>query len=890
MSLLHFIIIIKSIILIIAPPSPQPSPAEEFIHDNLASLYRINNVLGLLISDNSKDALQACSNFLIYGREDDNYQNILLYTGHDFSYLGSPVDCGKSKNNYTYNILSFTRNLDETSDNYQKQLDVFLDLKQVIVGLCMWDDCVPEVEAIAQEEPDSKFYKTLTTYYGITKITNYNTLTTKRSYLATFSISFIIGYLILRILLNLICYLFIKNQDEELTSQSNAKNEDESFDEIGKLFKSKDQKKKDKKDSKKEGKDDTDDSNDYDGLSGIQIEENEESDEEEKGEKEKKENSVIKPIKEETPKEVNKSKEKEEQQQEDDEEEEEKEEENEDEDNEISGDSLFERNNDLSNIHNLEKYIAPANVNVVPAQNPLPQQQGGQMSSKVKANIPNITIRQRANLCMTSLRDGFLKKITTRQLFAKKTHLFNANSLEVISGIRGIIMLFMTFNEIFTVFVQNPTSGSPNTQFFRSILFSFVKLSCYAIYCWIYLDGLEYTYKILNGVKKDKSFKNFCKLFLRTVIPKFFVFMFIFFGVYYIGKEFISAIGETMLFEEYYNEKISPMYCIQNPISILFTPIFGYLGQRSSDFTNCFQFTYLFINEFNCIIILFLLLFFMYKFKSWVFDLIVTILVICNIGTYAFIFDVFTTFSSIYKLEYILGENISIQLPNLMFNLFFFGIISGVIYFYYVESMNELSTFVKQKYYPFSFAMKIMRGLIGGNLWIKLIFIILALAVIITQCLSFYIIMQRIEDQYTVVVKFSFLLKLYYEFESIIFILCFSVLILNLLFANDKLNIKLFFGNNVFFWFERVSFEYVILLEFVVMSIYSYFNQNGIYWDYLYIWYLTSFIFILILMISIFTTIMFDFPLRLLMIKLFKKKEKKRSIFSIDRTDKGLIK
>ena len=35
---------------------------------------------------------------------------------------------------------------------------------------------------------------------------------------------------------------------------------------------------------------------------------------------------------------------------------------------------------------------------------------------------------------------------------------------------------------------------------------------------------------------------------------------------------------------------------------------------------------------------------------------------------------------------------------------------------------------------------------------------------------------------------------------------------------------------------------------------------------------------------------MFDFPLRLLMIKLFKKKEKKRSIFSIDRTDKGLIK
>ena len=58
-------IIIKSIILIIAPPSPQPSPAEEFIHDNLASLYRINNVLGLLISDNSKDALQACSNFLI---------------------------------------------------------------------------------------------------------------------------------------------------------------------------------------------------------------------------------------------------------------------------------------------------------------------------------------------------------------------------------------------------------------------------------------------------------------------------------------------------------------------------------------------------------------------------------------------------------------------------------------------------------------------------------------------------------------------------------------------------------------------------------------------------------------------------------------------------------
>ena len=176
--------------------------------------------------------------------------------------------------------------------------------------------------------------------------------------------------------------------------------------------------------------------------------------------------------------------------------------------------------------------------------------------------------------------------------------------------------------------------------------------------------------------------------------------------------------------------------------------------------------------------------------------------------------------------------------------------------------------------------MKIMRCLIGSNFFIKLAFIILSSLIIIFLSILYFILKVSIIPANRLLIDFNIGITVLYRIENLVFIICFSILVLNLLFANDKLPIKQFFDNNVFFWFERISFQYVLFFEFMIMAVYSLFNQNGIYWDYLYFWYLTLFIFIFNLILAIFATTLFELPFRLMMINLCKKKRKRESIFS----------
>lgn len=873
-----------SLLLIVLLGMFRVKSAPDFIKENTRTL--IDFINGLTSMFDQETILINCSMVSLSEIYQNHYNNFLLYTGHDFSSLGNPGEC--VAHNYSYHILAFDQILNEQTQNLEEEIDVFLGLEKVIVGLCIWKDCIEAVNYIVKTK-GSEFYDSIRTYFNINDIRNYYEDTEPYSFFSYVLFGIILGYFSIRLILTIICSLFIKNPEEDSLNNSKNKGEGEDFDEVGKLFKDKKKNNVKKKDSKKS---ESIDSNDYEGLSGIQVEENEEEDEENEKklgannhEKSKEEEDIKKT---ESEKEKNKRihHEKNEKKQEEDEEDEDsdkdKDEETEnDDESKISSNSLFERNNDVSNILNLEQYIAPANSNIAQVQSPIPQT-NIQTGSKIKANInlTSVPLSSRINLCLIGINDNFLKDISTNKLFSKRNKLFNSKYLETISGIRAIVILFMTLNTLFTIFYKNPTSKSPTPAFFGTIYFGLIKLSSYTPYCWVYLDGLEYTFKIFNYIKKDKSAKNFFILFLRMVIPKFIAFVLIFFGVYFSGQDLMKLLGKTMLFKEHYEENVKTMKCIDKPYIIFLFPFFGYWGENFIECRKCFKFSYLFVNEFNCLVLLFILIYVMYKLKSKLFDNLFLEFVSLNIVFSTFLFDIIGISPSKYTLSYVMGENLSLITPNSMFNIFFIGALSGIIYYYYVESMNELGSFLKEKYYPFSLTMKIMRCLIGSNFFIKLTFIILSSLIIIFLSIIYFILKATTIPANRLLIDFNIGLFILYRIENLVFTLCFSILVLNLLFANDKLPIKQFFGNIVFFWFERISFQYVLLLEFIVMVVYSLFSQNGIYWDYLYFWYLTLFIFILNLILSIFSTTMFELPFRLMIVNLCKNKRKKESIIS----------
>ena len=865
------------------------SASPDFIKENTRTLIEFINALTSMFPQ--EEILVKCSMVSLTAINQNNYTNFLFYTGHDFSSLGNPGEC--AANNYSYHILAFDQILNETTQNLEEEVNVFLDLKKVIVGLCIWKECVEAVDFILRRQENFNFYSSLKKYFNIEDIRNYYEDTQSYSFFSYILFGIIVGYFSIRLLLTIICSLFIKNPDEESLNTSKTKGEGEDFDEVGKLFKDKKKKNVNGKDSKKT---ESNDSNDYEGLSGIQIEESEESDDEnekkpnvnnEKSKEEKsKEEKSIKKGEPEPEQERNRQIQQEEirrknEENEDEDSDKDKDEETEnDDESKISSDSLFERNNNISNILNLEKYIAPANVNVAQVQNPVPQP-GNQMGSKVKANInlTSVPLTSRINFGLIAINDYFLKDVSANKLFSKQNKLFNSKYLETISGIRAIVILFMTLNELITIFYKNPTSKSPTPAFFGTIYFGLIKLSSYTPYCWVYLDGLEYTFKIFNYIKKDKSAKNFFILFLRMVIPKFIVFVLVFFGLYFSGQDLMKLLGKTILFKEHYDENVKTMKCMYEPYIIFLFPLFGYWGNNFVECKNCFKFSYLFVNEFNCLLLLFILIYVMYRFQSKIFDNIILGFAVINIIFSVFIFDIIGISPSKYTLTYVMGEHLSLITPNSMLNIFFIGVLAGIIYYYYVESMNELGSFLKEKYYPFSLTMKIMRCLIGNNFFIKLAFIILSSLIIIFLSILYFILKVSIIPPNRLLIDFNIGITILYRIENLVFIICFSILVLNLLFANDKLPIKQFFDNNVFFWFDRISFQYVLFLEFMIMAVYSLFNQNGIYWDYLYFWYLTLFIFIFNLILAIFATTLFELPFRLMMINLCKKKRKRESIF-----------
>ena len=794
-----------------------------------------------------KDAFQCWDSIFNYMVDDYNYTNLYFYSGHKLPDIGDPVSC--LNDNYTYLLALLTYDIYDNSTKIEDKISYFTSKNKSNLGICLWEECNNYLSQNLINNIDEVFKNNIKKIYNIKDLKiNWNHRKIKdeknrTSVCMKLFISLLIIYMIAFIVLKiLVKYSSIKKKVFEGKMRKREKKDYLKMEESNII-------------KEEENEDDK----------------NEEEEEEEKEELEEKDKIDKKKSKKKRTNSRSKSKSNDDENKNDEEDENEDEEEEYDEDNDdeskISNDSLFKKDIEQSKIRYIEN-----NLNKM-AKNKTAQidfdDPNDVSNSKKNALINSVKKRKKLSnfiITMYNFNQSFLKLIRVKTLTGIKNKIYSNKGLEMITGLRTFCLVLITLNICFRLFVESPAMRQLNFTFIQSFLFGSIKFSSFGMYYWVYLDGLVYTFKLMHFVKNDKSFGNFVK-FMYNLLPKIFIFLFIFYGVYFLQRDVGRMEVSSMVFEQYveneYNYK-----CLSNPLYLLFpffNPIsYGKTKLVNNYFNNCYQFSYLIINEFYCILIFFAMFYYLYKYKSKKLDIIVSLAVLANILIMNFIpyFYEGVKDEKYYLLKYVLGETFSLRYPHNMFNIFFIGVFTGLIYYYNSFSVNDINSFLAEDYLPFQYLYNLMQLLFKSNWLIKTFLIIFNLGFIIVDCLIYYILQKKYKDQ-QILYEFTGLLKIFYLYEIPIVIMCTSVLLIFLLMAEDKYQVKSFLGSRIFYIMEKISFSYVCLIQILCLLFLSSSNTHGEIWTFVFFFNIMFFEFFLGIIVSFVFTLAFELPVKI---------------------------
>ena len=777
---------------------------------------------------------------------DYNYSILYFNSGHKLTEIGDSMSCVDGNNIYLLTLLTYQ--LNESSFKIEDKISLFTSKKRYNLGICIWKECINFINASLINDINQDLKNNLDKIYNIKDIKviwNHQKLSeskkTKSLGITIIGIILMI-YLLVYIILRIIVSINLRNK---------SRNRREAYEMRAKRKKR----------------------IDYLRLEDTEVikeEENEDDNNDNEEDEDKKDKNNISKKNTEPKEKMDEIKNTIAEEESEEKEEDEEEEENDDnDDSKISNDSLFKKEIEQTKIRYIEN-----NLNILVNNGNL-----GDLDYDLeekydkKINIlkdDESTKNKKSNFKdkFKNFHESFLSLIEIKTLTEFKNCIYSNQGLEMITGMRTVALILMTLNLNFILFEESPAIKQMNEQFIFSIFFSLTKLSSFGIYFWIYLDGFVYTFKLMNYVKKEKnlSFKTFLK-FMINLIPKIFQFLMIFYGVYYFQKDIGKlTVKNSVLFEQYiendYNYK-----CLKNILYLFFPFINSNDSENainSNNFNNCYEFSYLVINEFYCIITFVIMFYFLYKYKSKLLDTIISIIILFNILLMNFLPYLFENLKDqkYYLLKYVLGETFSIRYPHNMFSIFFIGVFSGLIYYYYYYSIKD-SKLLDEPYLPMQYLTKIMQFLFKCNWIIKLFFILLFLGIIIVDCLIYYM-LQPNDEKSRVLYSFSPILKILYLYEMPFVIFSISILLLFLSLAEDKFQIKEFFGSKMFFIMEKISFSYVCLIQMMNLLFISSSNNNDEAWSLLFFFYITCFEFAICSFTSFIFTFIFELPAKVL--------------------------
>ncbi len=544
------------------------------------------------------------------------------------------------------------------------------------------------------------------------------------------------------------------------------------------------------------------------------------------------------------------------------EEEKEKEKENINNNDSISHDSLFHNNIDQSNIRRLEKYLENK-----------PFASNYELDT-IENHSNEGSILQKINSSILFIKENYLNDISFSIMIENSNNLYNNNDIEVLGGIKFVILLFITLNYLIRFNYESPNISDGIINFYKSFYFVFIKLSSFSIHTWIFLDGFIVIIKLINYTKKSNNFISYIK-FLSKLIPNILTFIIIFYSIYFFIDDLGEFIGDNIFYKQYASI-LNDYECLYNPLMLFIPFVIGFKNYNLSQYDNCYEFSYLLINEFFCILLTVLLFYFLNKIKSKTLDISICIFIfLLMCCPYFLLIFQKEKIDKFYLLKYIMGNNLEIVSPLNMFSIFFMGILCGLIYFYYLQYIRDLEIFYRKKYYlPFKFLVRVMKFFIKSNKYLKYFIIFFSLFIILMLCFLYTIISKYILSTNSLLIEFNIFIKLIYAYEVPIYIFFFSILFLYLIFSEDKFQLKVFFSNKFFNLFDRISFIYLCFIQYIIICISTLFQLHIQFWNYLYIWYIIAFQFILTTIISIFFLMIFTIPFKLILNEFIPKTNK----------------
>ena len=471
------------------------------------------------------------------------------------------------------------------------------------------------------------------------------------------------------------------------------------------------------------------------------------------------------------------------------------------------------------------------------------------------------------NTFMNKIYNYLFEHVSHKNIFQlkNKVHL-NESKIEMLSGLRTIILILITSNKIVKVFYEYPSSPLGNLDFYDSFNFIIIKFSTYAESCWVFLDGFIYCYKFMFWIKKNNQKINcyYSFLFLiKVTFPKIFVFFLINFCVFRNLKDISQFFGAPALFENFYQMK-GKSKLVKNPLYFLIPFYVPYFMK----FNFCFNSNIIIINEFYCLFFLIFFIYFLYKIRNPVFDYIILFFFSLNIILS------FLNYSNIefkkYTLEYILGENLILKNPHMSINIFFYGAFIGLLYFYYIDSLSNISNFQQNKhYYPFIFIFKLL-SILKNDKQIERYFLSSLSFIILFVFASFYSVGKKIYLRERVYIfDFKLFWKIIYIYEKYIFVIFFGIMTFMLISSYDKFWVKIFLRGQVFISISRFSYSFFLTEEIIAYLFFTLFDMSTFDWNYQNIFYITCVLTLLNFCISEILTIFFEIPIRIFIINFF---------------------
>ena len=449
----------------------------------------------------------------------------------------------------------------------------------------------------------------------------------------------------------------------------------------------------------------------------------------------------------------------------------------------------------------------------------------------------------------------------------KKSKWYNDEKLEVINLFKALILFFCVLDYHIYSLLKNPTKDFFDKSFYENILFILIKFAQFSKVSYISLDSFILSYKFYSFYKHycidQKEKISIIYKFILMSIPKIILYYINFFVLHYYLYDIVNSFN-LFNWQKFYfdnknrrtecSKKLFPDYII-NYLSFSFT-------KYSPRFDDCHVTFFVYHNEFYMLIIFILLFYFLMKTKSNKFDLII-ILIIYIPYTFYFLFFK-DSISDNYDRSIFYGELYTIKSFYLFIGLYFIGILTGIAFFHYNDSIS--SSYISNDYIPFYFTSYITKFLYESSTLFKSLIIFICLLMLIFLSSSYFIFSRYYSD---ITFQLNNILIFLFFYEKILFLIFFNILLLMILITDENNGglftkigkvsfIRLISRNSLTFF---ASYDSLIKIFYLIFDYQfclgysdSFFTALGEY----------SFI----LLFSCFFGILFELPFRMLIIKL----------------------